>query len=190
MLDWPRYIQETKNKPPRKLLLRAVDYVRVLNSALDLGAGALNESKYLLSRGFKEVLAVDLIKDDDLLKEIRAANFYFENTSLEEYGFSINRFDLVNAQYVLPFIAKQRLNKLLFDIRRSLKIGGIFLGQFFGVRDSWQNENGVFVYSKREIENFLGDYEKNYFEEEEKDGQTVVGVAKHWHIFHFIVRRS
>ena len=53
MSHWSQYIAKTKNKSPRPLLVRALSYVKNKNKALDLGAGALNDSRYLLENGFK-----------------------------------------------------------------------------------------------------------------------------------------
>ena len=56
---WKKYYKDTEGRPPRKELIEALEFVQNRDSALDLGAGAMQDSVYLLSQGFKEVIAVD-----------------------------------------------------------------------------------------------------------------------------------
>lgn len=189
MLDWSEYINITKNKAPRDLLVRALGYVKNKEAALDLGAGALNDSKYLLNSGFKKVIAVDGEENSELLKEINNPAFIFKKEKIEDYNFPLNFFDLINAQFVLPFIKRNKIEDVLDNIKKSLTSGGIFTGQFFGVNDSWSSNPGVAAYSEKEIKNFLASLDIIYFQEEEKEGQTAVNGLKHWHLFHFIARK-
>ena len=57
---WSTYHERTQNRPPRESLIKAVSLAREKEIALDLGAGALNDSKYLLEAGFGKVIAVDI----------------------------------------------------------------------------------------------------------------------------------
>ena len=59
MTDWLNYINVTRNKRPRQLLVQALPEVKERETALDLGSGALNDSRFLLSQGFAQVIAVD-----------------------------------------------------------------------------------------------------------------------------------
>jgi hypothetical protein len=70
---WTRYSERTKDKPPRELLVQAVTYVQHKGHALDLGPGALNESKYLLEQGFQSVVAVnrDPLETDPVAHRVR-----------------------------------------------------------------------------------------------------------------------
>ena len=52
-------ITRLEGHPPRPLLLNALAYVEFHGRALDLGAGPLNDSRYLLSQGFKKVVALE-----------------------------------------------------------------------------------------------------------------------------------
>lgn len=70
-----------------------------------------------------------------------------------------------------------------------MKDGGIFVGQFFGVKDSWIDTTGICVYTEKEVKGFLSNLDIVYFQEEEKDGQTALDGEKHWHIFHFIAKK-
>ncbi len=63
---WNIYVKETKNRPPRPLLVKALSFVTERSTALDLGAGALTDTAYLVKQGFKHVVAVD---QDNLAQE-------------------------------------------------------------------------------------------------------------------------
>jgi len=190
MFNWAGYINTTKNKSPRQLLVQALEYTKNREAALDLGAGALNESKYLLNSGFKKVIAIDGEENSDLISEINNSAFSFAKTTIEDYNFPNNYFDLINAQFVLPFVKKDKINKAMIDIKHSLKNDGILVGQFFGIKDSWNSHGGVCIYTEKEIKYFLSDLDVIYFQEEEKDGQTAMDGEKHWHIFHFIAKKK
>ena len=189
MFNWKGYINTTKNKPPRQLLVRALKNIKNTETALDLGAGALNDSKYLLKQGFKRVIAVDSEENLELSNNIDKEYFTFEKIAIEDYNFSQNKFDLINAQFVLPFIKREKIVEVINSIKKSLKNDGIFLGQFFGIKDGWSNKSGVCVYTKKEIEEFLVNLDIVYFQEEERDRQTAMDGEKHWHIFHFIAKK-
>jgi len=97
---------------------------------------------------------------------------------------------LINAQFVLPFIEKEKVGKVMASIKNSLKKEGIFVGQFFGLKDAWNNHAGICVYSKKEIEDLLSGLDIIYIQEEERDGQTALDGEKHWHIINFIAQNK
>lgn len=189
MFNWAGYINTTKNKLPRQLLVQALEYTKNREVALDLGAGALNESKYLLKSGFKKVIAVDNEENLDLISEIDNGAFSFKKTTIEDYNFSDDYYDLINAQFVLPFVKKEKIDTVINNIKSSLKKDGVFVGQFFGIKDGWHSRTGVCVNTEKEAKDLLSDLDIVYFQEEEKDGQTAMDGKKHWHIFHFIAKK-
>jgi len=67
--------------------------------------------------------------------------------------------------------------------------GGRFSGQWYGVRDSWHGRPGMTFLEKDEALALLKGFEVEMFEEEEADGVTPRGNAKHWHIFHVVARK-
>src|SRR3712207_9235087 len=56
--NWPQYYAATRDRPPRPLLVEALAHVETPGAALDVGCGAGNDTRYLLSLGFR-VTAVD-----------------------------------------------------------------------------------------------------------------------------------
>lgn len=68
---------------------------------------------------------------------------------------------------------------------------GYFVGNFFGVKDSWANikEKMVFL-EKEEVLKLFEQFEIIQFEEVEKDGRTGLGKMKHWHIYEVIAKKK
>ncbi|MES2006614.1 MAG: methyltransferase domain-containing protein [Patescibacteria group bacterium] len=188
--DWPKYFELTKDKPPRPLLVKALSFVKEKGNALDIGAGALNDSLHLLAEGFTHVTALD--KEpiaQEIAQGLPADTFAYVISSAEDFDFPRNTFNLVNAQYALPFISKESFNGVWSKIKDSLKEEGIFTGQLFGERDEWANNGDMTFHTEAEVRRLLSDFEVLDFEEKEKDQPTASGVMKHWHVFHFIVRK-
>lgn len=189
MFDWNQYVKQTKEKKPRQLLCDALSFVKNKDVALDLGAGALNDSKYLLEQGFLKVIAVDQIENKEILSNISDKRLLFKKEDIRDFSFSQDEFDLINAQFVLFFLNKESIKKIFFEIKKALSEDGIFVGQLLGLRDSWSNILGVTLLTKEEVEELLSDFEVIHFLEEENDKEVVDGGLKHWHIFHFIVKK-
>ena len=189
MYNWQKYINNTKNQEPKRLLVRALEFVKNKDTALDVGAGALNDSKLLQNNGFKKIYAIDIEKNTESIKELDGQVFTFKKIAIEDYNFSANFFDLINAQFVLFCINKNDLIRIIDDIKKSLRSGGIFVGQFLGSNDSWSNQSNVYTHSRLEAEEILSDLEIIDLNEEEKDAITAMGESKHWHLFHFIARK-
>ena len=56
--DWGRFYTYTKDSPPWPLLVRAASLVPRNGRALDLGAGAGRDTRYLLEQGFRVTAVV------------------------------------------------------------------------------------------------------------------------------------
>jgi tellurite methyltransferase len=185
---WKEYFENTKNKPPRALLVKALEYIGNRDSAIDLGSGALNDSMFLLKEGFKKVVALDKeLVGKEVADSLPSDQFEYVISSLESFKFSTT-FDLINAQYSLPFINPEQFESVFQKIKLALKEGGIFVGQFFGDRDEWASDNEMTFHTKEQATNLLSDFEILLLEEKENDRPTAAGVMKHWHVFDFIVR--
>jgi hypothetical protein len=104
--------------------------------------------------------------------------------------FSFENYDLINAQWALPFIRNDLFEETLSKIKRALRSDGIFTGQFFGVHDTWNGPSATINFCTREqAERFLQDLRIIVFREEDADGVTALDEPKHWHVFHFIARK-
>lgn len=195
--SWAAYSERTKEKSPRELLVRAMPYVLAKNHALDLGPGALNESAYLLEQGFRSVVAVNKHPlEADPVAQSRAATFpsdrfEYRVSSFDEFNFVPNTYDLINAQYSLPFNPQVTFGRMFASMIASLKPGGIITGQLFGPKDEWNDNSGRLTFLTREqVEKLLSDCEIISFEEVEGPDRLAIGGEKYWHTFHFIAQKS
>ncbi|MBP9719176.1 MAG: class I SAM-dependent methyltransferase [Candidatus Levybacteria bacterium] len=191
MKDWDTYYKAHKSRGPREQVVRALGACKERESALDLGAGTLVESAFLLENDFKNVTAVDSSPQTKSFAEsFDQQRFTLKICSYQEFNFPKNYYDLINAQYALPFYGKDGFEKFIEKIKLSLKPGGIFVGQFFGVNDEWNAADSKLAFqTKDEVLNMLSELEMIEFNEEEKDGKTASGETKHWHVFHFITKK-
>jgi tellurite methyltransferase len=188
MTDWQTYYNQHLSRPPRPILVKAISFCKNKDRALDIGAGTLVESKCLLDSRFNKVVAIDSspeiknfakgIKDERL--EVHVIPFQDLVVSSEEY-------DLISAQYALPFYGPKGFEEFIAKLIFSLKKEGVFVGQFFGERDGWNNgKKNMTFQTKEEAQELLKGLNLVEFTEEEKDGKVASGEDKHWHVFHFI----
>lgn len=169
--------------------MKAIEYVSNRDSAIDLGSEALNDSVFLLKEGFKRVIAVD---KEPVAKEIanRLPSDQFEYIVSDFESLKLHTtFDLMNAQYSLPFINPEQFELVFQKMVDALKEDGIFVGQFFGDRDEWSTDTKMTFQTKEEGMNLLSSLEVLLFDEKENDRPTAAGVMKHWHVFDFIARK-
>jgi len=158
--------------------------------AIDIGAGALNETRFLLTAGFKEVVALDREPlDNRAARGLPRDRFTYIRGAFESYDFPDRAFDFVNAQYSLPFIRPAHFNRVFAAIRRSVAPGGIFAGQLFGDRDEWIGDPTTTFRTRIAALSLFDSMEVIEFDEEEVDDETADGVPKHWHVFHIIARQ-
>jgi len=186
--DWGRFYNFTRASPPWPLLMRAASLAPRQGRALDLGAGAGRDTRYLLEQGFR-VTAVDADpRAVALLSALPQARLSVVQSSFEDFAFAI--YDLISAQFALPFIPRGRFADVFARLKAALAPGGVFAGQFFGVHDQWNTPDRTMTFLTRaEAEALVSDLETIELTEEDADGHLADGSPKHWHIFHSLVRR-
>jgi SAM-dependent methyltransferase len=189
--NWSSFFYATRNAPPSKLLVKALEFTGDPGIAIDVGSGPLRDARYLLSLGF-QVTALDaspLVADEanklDAGDRLNVVISYFD-----AFPFPVAEYDLVNAMYALPFNPPRTFDAMFARLKDSLKTGGVFCGQFFGLHDSWNREDSnMSFHTTAQVEEMLKDLEVFYFEEREWDGKTTDGNAKHWHVYNVIARK-
>jgi tellurite methyltransferase len=187
--NWSEFYKHTSGSPPWSRLMRAVSYVPRKEYALDLGCGAGRDTRYLLEQGF-DVTAVD---SDANAMAILATLPHQERLHAVQSSFAdftFGTYDLINAQFALPFTGKRRFSKLFESVKQALLAGGIFTGQFFGVHDEWNvPEQDIAFVTREQAEEMLRGFALIEFNEEDVDGHTADGAPKHWHVFNILARK-
>lgn len=189
-IDWQEHYTDRKDRPVAPFLVKATSFVQNKGIAVDLGTGDLVDAQFLLSQGFGRVIAIDKeLPPQGILEQLPKDNFVFIQSSFDEFMFPVKEYDLINAHYALPFNSPKTFEKVWNGIEQSLVTGGVFVGQFFGVRDQWNEQKRDFTFhTKPQVEALLNNMEILEFEEEEIDRKLASGVQKHWHLFHVIAK--
>jgi hypothetical protein len=159
--------------------------------AVDLGSGNGIDTIELLKRGWK-VMAVDqepeahhqtlLAIPDHLKEKIITSQVAFEDIELPCT-------DLVNATFSIPFCHPSHFIVFWDKVVKSIPKGGRFSGQFFGVNDSWSSNPEMTFLTREEIKTVFKSFNVEYFHEANKDGLTISGNTKHWHVFHIVAKK-
>ncbi len=180
-----------RNAPPSTLLVSAAELLGHTGGALDLGAGAGADTRYLLDQGF-DVTAVDreqealaILKTQLPQEHLHLMDSSFEDLTLTEM------YDLINASFALPFTTNGKFDDVFAHLTDHLKSGGIFTGQLFGVNDQLNVPGTPMTFhTKEQVESLFSGWEIIKFAERERDGTFANGNPKHWHLFHIIARKK
>ncbi len=187
------YFEAMRNKPPSELLVQALkDFSSTERVAIDIGAGSLRNSLYLLDNGFT-VTAID--KNPSILTEATRLNSDRLTAIESVYGahdFGVSKYNLAVASYSLPFCRPEYFARVWKNITNSLKPGAIFSGEFFGPNNySYPNDQMTFHTEEQVREIFANDYEIISLRNWERDKIHIIsGDNLHWHTIDVIARKK
>jgi len=193
--NWKAYYDLHMAMPHTKSLATA--NVKYCNGprgvALDIGAGNLRDTKYLLQEGFK-VIAVDPSPDSAAMaKELHNPNLTMIEDIIGKYNFPKEYFQVVNAQGFLFHLRDERLVIIMNRIKSSLQKGGIFTTELLGKNDDWNTIDSTKTFLDRsELEELFDGFEIKYLDEYERDVTSAkseingTNELKHWHKFKII----
>jgi SAM-dependent methyltransferase len=194
---WRRHLLKTEGDPPSELLKSALKQLsfQAREAALDLGAGGMKDAVFLARAvGFREVVAIDnspaaaeIFAKKFTREELMEGRVKFFCQEFGQYSFPTNKFDLVSAQFSLPF-AEEESAGLVEKIFKSLKPGGIFAGQLLGERDDWRKSKRVTIFGKDSIQKLFERFNILHFKELE--GEIGKSSKENWHLFEIIARKN
>lgn len=186
--SWAEFFELSKDIGPTALLENAVRLLVKRDQALDLGAGSLKDSKFMLSMGIKKVTAID--SDPAIRKyhsKIPTSQLLVKVAPFEGLKLKPNTYDFISAQHALYFSDPDYFPTLIEQIIGSLKPCGIFCAQFLGPKDSWNTtDNNLTFITKAELKKLLAPLDLVFFQEEIREGTTIDQQTKVWHLFHVI----
>ncbi len=187
----PSYAALRVGRLPNQLLVDALDLLDVREGrALDIGAGPLNDTRFLLQAG----LAVDAVDTDPLiLSAASTLNDRRLNAIVDDIcnvRIARDAYLLIVAIHVLPFLRRADLPLIMSSIINGLRNSGVLCCTFFGVNDEWaQRRPHMTFLSRSEIESLFPQLRPFEFSELEYDGADANDGPKHWHIFRCILRK-
>lgn len=190
--SWREYYQKVAQRPPRQLFIDAVERFPSPGVAIDLGCGGGIETRELLRRGW-QVIAVD--------QEAAALELLDETVPGEDRGrltpymATFDALELPSADFIwaglsLPFCEPPSFPQLWNVIAGSLRIGGRFAGDLFGVRHAWRERDGMTFVTREQVEALLAPFEVERLDEHEEERQTAFQGLQHWHGFDIIARKA
>lgn len=158
------YHNFTKKLHPKKEIRFLISLLNKKSSILDLGCGTGRDAKIFASHGFA-VTGIDLSKN--MVKYARkiCKKAEFRVMNFKKLKFKNNSFDAVWANASLLHVKKKELSKVIKEVYRILRKGGIFFiavkkgfgegifpdNRYKGIKKFW------FFYTKKEIEYYLKD---------------------------------
>lgn len=192
MNDMKKYYENTENALPHENVKEFIKIENKKGKAIDIGCGAGRDTIFLIKNNWN-VLAID--KEDtkqiisNKLNDEEKKRFRFCRQEFEEIKLEKN--DLTVANFSIPFCNKNNFNELWNKIIESILEDGHFVGNFFGLNDSWidEKENMVFLSEEQVLKLFEESFKIVKFKEIEKDAKTAFGKIKHWHIYEVIAKK-
>lgn len=184
--------------PPAYTLSQTLNFISSRESlvglkGIDLGCGNGIDTFAMLEKGFN-VLAID--KDPNSILELQEhldfkhiEQLNFQNSSFESLE-KLPLADLVNASFSLPFCHPDQFERLWSNILNCINPEGYFCGHFFGTKDSWSSNSNMNFHNRQAIKGLFEGFELLYFEETAKNGKTLSGKEKFWHVFHVVATKQ
>ena len=165
------FVDNTRDRPPRENLTKAFElFGDELSSphsgqrrrAVDLGAGAGNESLYLLGLGW-DVIAIDpephaietiasralALKESTPGKTIGTIDCRL--TTMQDMELKPESVHLINASFSLPYVPADEMDAVWHQCVAALDDGGVFTGHFFGPDHEWHRNQSMSFYSVEEL---------------------------------------
>ena len=192
---WGEYYKVASGRPPRELFQQAVlrfgQAAHPSRLAVDLGCGAGTEPAALLSQGW-HVLAIDQQPEAiaDVLARVgpeHQAHLTTQMVSFEHAEFPGS--DFIWAGRSLSFCPPAYFPRLWEKIVASLRAGGRFAGDFFGVRHAWATRQAMTFHTVEQITALCQPLHIEYFITEEGGRVTARDGLQPWHAYAVIARK-
>lgn len=188
-----KYYNNTESTTPKANVKYFIEKIQPPpGKAIELGCGAGNETVYLIKNDW-QVLAIDREDVEQRIAKRLNTNekekFKFKKENFE--NIKLEKTNAIIANNSLPFCQKTKFQELWNKIKESILEGGYFVGNFFGINDSWKPLRTEMVFlTKEQVINLFTDFEIIKLKEIEKDAVTGLGKMKHWHIFVVIAKKK
>ena len=153
--------------------------------AVELGCGAGRDTIYLIKKGY-HVIGIDKNDTEELIRnrlnEKENTQFTFLKSKFGDLEI-IEKNDLIVSNYSLSFCLPLSFTKFWRKVSDSIKVGGYFLGNFFGKNDSWsQEKKNMIFFDIEEVKKLFQDFTIIEMNEKEYDKCTAMGKMKHWDV--------
>ncbi|MGW4967243.1 class I SAM-dependent methyltransferase [Nonomuraea sp. NPDC004186] len=162
----------------------------VRGRALDIGAGPLNDTYFLLAAGF----SVDAVDTDPCTVSLAATRRHPRlkvlHADVRDLDIAAGVYSFMVAIHVLPFLPRADVVRLAEAMTGGLAPGGVLCCTFFGPEDAWagRRQGRTFVRGAAAGAVFQR-LEPVVLREERYDGIDARDEPKHWHVVRCIFRK-
>ncbi|MBG6130992.1 trans-aconitate methyltransferase [Aquimarina sp. EL_43] len=190
---------DQKKHPPAATLRNALALSQKLQinpqdkQAVDLGCGNGVDTFALLQDKWN-VLAIDQQNEALLRIKENTPDTYKQQLQLRLNSFenidTLPNCQLINATFSLPFCHPDHFDTLWNIITSSISKKGIFSGHFFGTNDAWSSNPEMTFHTEKQIKAMFNRFDLTHCKEIEKQGKTISGKEKYWHVFHIVAQKK
>ena len=191
--NWPEFIRRTLDMEPRFMLRKALEFFDGFTGfAVELGCGSGIDTIKLVNSGWR-VFAADSTPDGfanilsklpvDKRGNVECAQVCFEDMTIPEA-------DLVYSVFSVPFCKPEFFSVFWDRVVASIRPGGRFAGNLFGVKDEWAYMSDVTFIEKEQIGDLFKCFDIEHFREQYSVGPSVLTPTKLWHLFDIVARKK
>ncbi len=189
-MAWEQYAEAARKLGPNPFYGVLEPFLPAPGHVLELGFGVGTGVKWWLERGWR-VTGVD--EDAQMVAETRGLLAPDDQCDLIHADYMSapwpDDLDVISAVFSLFFIPPPQFSEVWNRIEQKLRPNGLFVGQLLGPNDDWSSDQTT-SHSSEEVDDLVSGWEVLHREEVNRDGKTVFGQPKHWHIHHLILRRA
>ncbi len=181
------YFSAVLAMPVHPMYAEMEPYLPQGGKAIELGCGVGNGTLWLADKGF-QVWALDNSPEalEILLGRLEDQTQVTLKLGTMQ-GTPFPKADVIVAAFSLFMLSPEDFKKVWTKIKRALKPGGIFMGQLLGPNDEWASYS--LTHTRKEVKRLLRGMDTLFFDEVQREGKTVMGDLKRWHVFHIIARK-
>lgn len=162
-----------------------------LKVVVDCGCGVGADAAFFDELAY-QVHAYDINADALAICEARFAGserVLLSQSSFDDFCYP--NASIVLAHNALFFANPDSFNKSWSSIVSALVVGGIFVGDFMGPKDSWATNyrSPTTALSRDQVTSLFEGFEIIEFSERDEYAKTSLGRLKHWHTFSVVARK-
>jgi len=190
--SWHDYLAKIKTLSHRDIVERAVRLLPDnISCVVECGCGVGRNSQYLIEQGLnvhafdKDVNAVNLCR----MRFLGEANFAICISNLDSYIYPAN--GLVVASESLFFCEPECFALSWHNLACSIQIGGLFCGDFLGIKDTWDQHESATVMrlSDTDIKRLFTTFDILEWHEKDTSGSNMSGQERHRHTHTVLARK-
>ncbi|MCV2402503.1 methyltransferase domain-containing protein [Marinomonas sp. C2222] len=186
---WRQYYDQALSRPHSKRIEFAVSLNKSgLEVAIDCGCGTGRDIAYLAEKGYRvygfdiNPDAIDICRDRfDPFTPVSITESSFENFDYPIAG-------IINASSSLFFANPLVFENTWNNLESSIVAGGVFVGDFMGLKDSWASNyrTPTTPLSEDAVRVLFENFDVIKFIERDEKAKTSLGKLKHWHTYSVI----